>query len=238
LVSLYEQLEDPTYEEGKDNRALQMRWVIDVGVRLRTQAETLLEIGSGIGLLIREATNRGLDAVGIEPSRSLVKAAKRVGGVELIQGTFPHAKVAGRKFDLIYMVDVIEHVSDPVELLTACREALAPDGVLVLVTPDIGSTAARLLGRRWWHLRLAHVGYFDTHSMKRAADAAGLNIGHSERALWFFPVRYLAERLGVYLPIKGLVRATSSIPGFRSLYRQIVPLNLHDSLLVTLHKAT
>jgi 2-polyprenyl-3-methyl-5-hydroxy-6-metoxy-1,4-benzoquinol methylase len=141
---LYEQLEDPDYSEGAETRILQMRWLLDLGKGRNPNARTLLEVGSGIGLLIEEARKRGLEAVGIEPSRSLVETARN-NGVELIRGLFPHPAVAGRRFDLIYVVDVIEHVSDPVQLMKDCAAALTPDGVLIMVTPDIESTAARVL---------------------------------------------------------------------------------------------
>jgi 2-polyprenyl-3-methyl-5-hydroxy-6-metoxy-1,4-benzoquinol methylase len=238
LLALYEQLVDPNYEEGMSNRALQMQWLIDVGLRHHPNARTVLEIGSGIGLLVREAANRGLDVTGVEPSHSLVAAAQRLNGVKLVQGIFPHPSLQDRKFDVIYVVDVIEHVPDPVGLLASCANALAHGGVLIVVTPDIGSAAARILGHKWWHLRLAHVGYFNSRSMARAASAAGLKIKADERALWFFPVQYLAERLAVYLPVKGLIRATAGLPVFRTLYRQIVPLNLHDSTLFVFTRQT
>jgi len=233
LYSLYEQLADPAYEATTASRTLQMQWLIDRGRVAHPNARTLLEIGSGSGLLIATARAAGLDATGIEPSHSLVRSARRLTGVDLLQGTFPHPAVAGRKFDLIYLVDVIEHVSDPVALLSAMREAIAPGGVAVVVTPDISSVAARLLGRRWWHLRLAHVGYFDPASMVRATDRAGLAITDHFRAQWFLPVSYLAERAAKYVPIDWLNRRVGS----SSLYRRVVALNLRDSSVFLLRSS-
>lgn len=232
LTELYEQLVDSAYEEGIENRALQMKWLIDLGLAHRPGAKTMLEIGSGVGLLIKEAKSRGLDAAGVEPSRSLVEAAKHLTGVHLLQGIFPHPALQNRKFDIIYMVDVIEHVSDPVGLLADCGKALAPGGSLIVVTPDVGSVAARMLGHKWWHLRLAHVGYFNNRSMERAAEAAGLNVLDRKRALWFFPLYYLAERVSVYLPIGPLVRMTRNT--LKQLHEHVVKVNLHDSTVFIL----
>ena len=63
------------------------------------------------------------------------------------------------------LVDVIEHVADPLALLRGARDYVAPGGLVLLVTPDVDSVAARLFGKRWWHLRLAHVGYFNRRSL-------------------------------------------------------------------------
>jgi SAM-dependent methyltransferase len=236
LVSLYEQLSDSAYEETSDSRRLQMQWLLDYGGKAHPQARTLLEIGSGSGLLIAEAKKRGLEAIGIEPSRALVEAAKRLNSVDLLQGIFPHPGVEGKQFDLIYVVDVIEHVSDPVGLLASLEKILAPGGAMVVVTPDMASLMARTLKHRWWHLRLAHVGYFSRRSMDKAAERASLRIEKETGTLWFFPIHYLAERLAVYLPIGFINRSAKSIAPLRALYRQVIPLNLGDSSLFLMRR--
>ncbi len=229
LVELYEQLVDPGYEEGTHNRLLQMRDLLKLGRAAQPHGSTLLEIGAGSGLLVAEARRQGFDAVGVEPSKSLVAAALQHNQVELIQGTFPNEQLAGRKFDFIFVVDVIEHVSDPVQLLADCGQSLAQGGILLVVTPDVASLAAKLLGRRWWHFRLAHVGYFSVKSMRVAADQAALAITSTSRVRWFFPIRYLAERVATYLPIGFLNRKAETITPLRRVYDVVIPLNLRDS---------
>jgi 2-polyprenyl-3-methyl-5-hydroxy-6-metoxy-1,4-benzoquinol methylase len=231
LFELYSQLEDSGYQETLDTRALQMRWLVEQALRDCPQAKTALDIGAGAGLLIRECAARGLDAVGVEPSQSLVRIGREEFGLALHQGTFPHPALAGRKFDLVFLVDVIEHVPAPVELLRAAGEALTGNGRFVLVTPDVGSLAARLGGKRWWHFRLAHVGYFNRTTLSDALRRAGLEPLRFTRAKWFFPVGYLAERLSSYLPIGWFNRLASRTPGLRRLYRATMPLNLFDSWL-------
>ncbi len=214
LTGYYERLEDPEYENGAVPRTLQMRWLLQLGRTARKNARQVLEIGAGAGLLIAEARRAGLDAVGVEPSRSLVSEALRLHGVELLNGTFPHPQLRGRQFDLLFLVDVIEHLEDPVGLLMECAKALKPDGVMVMVTPNVSSVAARLLRHRWWHLRLAHVGYFNDRSMREACNRAGLEIQSSRTAKWFFPVRYVAERVAVYLPLRWFNNAAEIFARF------------------------
>lgn len=234
LTEYYEQMVDPDYEAGSENRAVQMRTLLQLGMAARPRARTLLEIGAGSGLLVAEAGRLGLDAVGVEPSESLVDAARRTNGVQLVQGTFPNPLLNGRQFDLVYLVDVIEHVAYPVTLLANCALALAPGGGLVVVTPDVSSLAARLLGRRWWHFRLAHVGYFNARSMNMAARRAGLVIQSTNRARWFFSVRYLAKRVSVYLPVGLVNRAAERFGPLRWLYDRVIPVNLRDSSTFTM----
>lgn len=230
LTSLYERLVDPEYEAGQEIRSLQMKFLLRKFRTFYPAAKTLLDIGAGAGALVAEAQKIGLRATGIEPSRSLVAAALRVNGVELVQGLFPHAAMAGQRFDVVCIVDVIEHVADPVKLLRDAAAALSPGGIVAVVTPDIASLPARMLGRRWWHLRLAHVGYFNATTLRQAAEAAGLSAVEMFRPVWYFPVRYLAHRLERFLPIAGLNRVVAGSPLGR-LYDAVVPLDLKDSLV-------
>lgn len=238
LLGLYGQLEDDGYTETLETRALQMRWLLRQGLRDCPQARTALDIGAGAGLLARECVARGLDAVGVEPSASLVKVGREKFGLRMYEGTFPHPELTGRKFDLVFLVDVIEHVARPVELLRAAGEALTDQGRFVVVTPDVASLAARWGGKRWWHYRLAHVGYFDRRTLDDALRRAGLEPVRYVRAKWFFPIGYLAERLSSYLPIGGFNRVVEKMPLIGALYRQTMPLNLYDSWLCVARRAS
>lgn len=236
LESLYAALEDPAYEESSPARELQMDWLVAVMRAAHPTARDALDVGAAAGLLVRSARRAGLDAVGVEPSASLAKRA-RDEGLDVLTGVLPHSELGDRRFDLVFLVDVLEHVADPVDLLLRCREALKSDGRLLVVTPDVSSVAARWMGRRWWHFRLAHVGYFDRPTLTRAFDRARLVPVTWKRARWFFPISYLAERLERYLPIAWLNAAVARIPIVREIYRVTIPLDLRDSYAVVARRA-
>ncbi|MCA9284591.1 MAG: class I SAM-dependent methyltransferase [Phycisphaerales bacterium] len=238
LIGVYERLDDPGYEETQDTRALQMEWLLKQALAARPAARTLLDIGAGAGLMVAKAKDAGLEATGIEPSRALVAAARRVNRVELLQGTFPHPDLAGRTFDIVTLVDVIEHVNDPVGLLRDIACSMGERSLLLVVTPDRASLTARMMGFRWWHYRLAHVGYFDPATLRRAAERAGLRIIGQRRAKWFFRVGYLAERAAEYLPIRWFNRLAERVRLGRWIFSGVIPVNLHDSVLVMLELAT
>ena len=237
LVSLYEQLNDTEYNDDYEVRSLQMQWLLKKAREYYPDAKTLLDIGSASGVLIAEATKKGLNAIGIEPSRALVDAAREHHAVELIHGVFPHAQIKDKQFDLVFMVDVIEHVDNPLQLLRDCMQVMHAHSILVVVTPDISSITARMLGKKWWHLRLAHVGYFNRHSFQAASDKAGLNIIHSWRAKWFFRISYLTRRLENYLPIAKINHWMSATSIFKPVLQASIPLNLHDSSVFVLKKS-
>jgi SAM-dependent methyltransferase len=159
--------------------------------------------------------------VGVEPSRALSEAA-RAQGLQVVTGTLEQLS-AGERFDWVCAVDVLEHVLDPAQLLRSMDRFLAPGGRVLLVTPDLGSAVARLLGRRWWHFRVAHVGYFRRATLDRLVRQTGWEVEQVFRPAWWFPLGYVWERLGVYLPVLSRIRLPAGLA------RRTVALNLFDS---------
>ena len=229
LVALYSDLIDPEYREGSEGRIRPFRSILRRALALRRGARTVLDVGAGIGLLCQAAGELGLEAIGVEPSRWAVEVANGQNGVRVLPGVFPHPELAGRRFDVVTLIDVIEHVGDPVGLLRGVAAALAPGGVAVITTPDAASLAARLMGRRWWHYRVAHICFFDARTMGRALGRAGLEEAFRERYRWVFSVEYLATRLERYLPVGAVRRGLQRVAPGRRLLGSSVPVNLRDS---------
>jgi SAM-dependent methyltransferase len=236
LDGLYEHLDDPGYEYTQGVRKLQMLRLLRQILRLQPRAGTLLDIGAGAGAMVRQARDLGLDASGVEPSVALARSAERINGVRLLQGRFPHPAIGHRRFDIITIIDVIEHLSTPVALLSHAAEALAPGGMLVVVTPDVGSVAARILKHRWWHFRMAHVGYFKRATVLMAAERAGLRAVQIGRPTFYFTIEYIVNRLQRYLPIGSIDRLARKSPAGRWFYNQVIPVNPRDSLVVFLRR--
>ena len=226
-------MKDPEYEEGRAYRLIQQQRLIGHLRAAFPDTQTVLDVGAGTGMLVEEATRQGLDAVGVEPSRWLAEVARRR-GLNVLEGSLPHPAVEGRMFDAGTIIDVIEHVADPVGLLKVCAASVRSGGGVVIVTPDAGSLTARLMGRRWWHYRMAHVGYFNFKSLRLALASAGLVPVRIRRASWFFEVAYLYARLRQYIPLPALERSRG-----RAVSRLLaiqVPVNLGDSLEIIARK--
>lgn len=237
LVSYYERLTDDQYIDTQDTRTMQMQRIVEKARKFAPGAETALDVGAGVGALVNECRQAGLEAVGIEPSRAFAETAKQLYDVDLISDVLPSQQLTGRTFDIVFLVDVIEHVGDPVALLGYCRDLLSPSGVLVVVTPDAQSLATRLLRFGWWHFRVAHVGYFNRRAFGIAAQRAKLEILRTERAKWYFEGTYLAERLTRYPLLAPFAKLLLGSGLGRRLLRVTIPLNLFDSHLFFLRIA-
>ena len=104
-------------------------------------------------------------------------------------------------YTAVMMIDFIEHSPSPYEAVVLAQRILQPEGVLVLVTPDIHSPAARIAGRKWWHLRPAHLAFFSRLSLDVLLQRAGFVIIKEKRYAWTFSARYLLSRLNMTRPL-------------------------------------
>jgi 2-polyprenyl-3-methyl-5-hydroxy-6-metoxy-1,4-benzoquinol methylase len=227
VVGFYENLEDQGYEDSRKERKLQEKRLVKYLGKYKSKGK-LLDIGAGSGIMVEAAIESGYDAVGVEPSKWLQQQAiKR--NLPVIQGIFPHPEAKG-PFDIIAFVDVIEHVTHPGELLTHIHHALDKYGILILVTPDANSVAARILKFKWWHFRIAHIGYFNKKNLIQLISKSGFEVIKINRPSWYFTLKYLGIRFLSFFP-KFL---QFPLPNF--LDKIIVPVNLRDSILVVCRK--
>lgn len=146
-------------------------------------------------------------------------------------GTYPHPDIKDG-IDLVTLIDVIEHVPNPIEILAHVAGQLNGNGFGLVVTPDRGALIPRIMGWKWWHYRIAHIGYFTRKNILLALDRAGLEPVKIGRPSWYFNAGYLLERAYQYLP--RFLRIP--IPSF--FYKITVPLNFGDSLYIIFMKKT
>ncbi len=137
----------------------------------------LIDIGCGPGFFLRTACTRGWQGEGLEPSQQASEHARSL-GLRVHQGFFTaeRARELGR-FDAAHMNNVLEHVPDPVALLTAAYGLLEPGGVLVVGVPNdfspmqIAATAQGL--PPWWVAPPHHLNYFDFSSLSTVLERLG-----------------------------------------------------------------
>ncbi|NJO16919.1 MAG: class I SAM-dependent methyltransferase [Thioploca sp.] len=227
VLNFYEQLEDKDYEASRAERAIQARRILQT-VSVYRPSGRLLDIGAGSGILVEEAQKLGYIAQGIEPSKWLCdKAIERELSVH--HGTLPHMNI-NPPYDVITLIDVIEHVSNPMELLRNIHQLMTKESIGIVVTPDVGSLTARLMGYRWWHYRIAHIGYFNQKTLNLALVNANLRLLFVLRPKWYFSMPYLIKRINIYLP------RLFHLPVFKWMEHITIPLNLFDSILVVFTK--
>ena len=140
---------------------------------------TVLEIGSGRGdflrLLCRRGDNRGF---GFDPSHVPLLADPEHGGPVFVSRPFTSADL--QPADLVVSRHVLEHLSEPTELLALARQASAMAGGVVFIEVPNGLYTLDQGGI--WDLIYEHVSYFTPTSLAVAMTTAGLTVHHMDHA--------------------------------------------------------
>ena len=133
----------------------------------------LLEVGCGGGLLARAATEQGWQVFGTEISSTCCAVLRPLLGSRLHQGALQGAPFERKIFDVVVMMELIEHLPDPGGYLIAAQRYLRPGGCLVLTTPNLKGLTARTWGQRWRVINDEHLNYFDERTIRRLLSDHG-----------------------------------------------------------------
>lgn len=113
----------------------------------------LLEIGPGWGAFCFSAKRAGFDVEAIERDARCCEFLRSELGVRAIQSDEPAAALEQASApDVVALWHVVEHLPDPWSVLAAAARKLAPDGVLVIATPNPDAFQLRVFGSRWTHV--------------------------------------------------------------------------------------
>ena len=117
---------------------IDQHWQCDECSRTPLTGKTALDVGCGAGLLAEPLARLGAQVTGLDASAELIVAARdhaaKVGLA--IDYRDCELKELEGEFDLITCMEVIEHVADPAAFVKALAKRLAPNGLLILSTPN------------------------------------------------------------------------------------------------------
>ncbi len=213
-----------------------------------------LEIGCGHGGFTYLMQQAGFEATGIELSPTIVGFGQRTFDLPVFSGPVEEQPLLKQSFDVIALMDVLEHLPQPLRTMKYCVSLLKPDGVLFLQTPrypgprsfaELAATQDKFLA----HLNpLEHTHLFSKEGARRLMQAAGAGYVEHWPALFgqkdqFFaaspsPIRPMAtglrdEWLGK-TPSRRMVRALlDSEDRYRAMVKHYIELRrgLNDETL-------
>jgi len=138
-LSQYEYLVDGVkyIEKEDDFIAAYDHWLQDIERKILKGK--LLEIGSAVGYFLEAAKRRGWDVYGVEISSGGVRYCKEHFGIDVFCGELKEAGIPSGYFDCIVMLHTLEHVYNPMELLSECCRVMRPGGLMVIEVPYLKS---------------------------------------------------------------------------------------------------
>lgn len=142
------------------------------------QNPSLLDVGSGLGVFPYKMKQAGWNCTAIDPDPRSIVHIERETGVRGICGDFTKLTNIGR-FDVITFNKVLEHVVDPVPMLSKSLNYLTPKGLIYVELPDGEMAIAEGSGREEFFIDHWHI--FSSASFSLLAFQANLSLILLER---------------------------------------------------------
>ena len=211
LVHCYESM----YRDFRDQTS---RRILEGVVANHGQIRRCLDVGCATGWFLEMATLNGFECYGVDISKvAISKARQAVPAGQFEVGSLSNETFVGTTFELITLLDVLEHIADPMNSLQVISRKLAPDGWLVIRVPIIDSLI-------FWSSQLAyhatrskyrmplnrlfryHVIGFSITSLYSSLSRCGFQVFRSWRENSIDP-RWISQKdWGQSIIMRGLVR--------------------------------
>lgn len=181
-----EQYRDPLHKNN-EQAELEKKWlenglykdILSI-LLLHSLGNEILEIGCGSGNLLSYLRQQhNFDVTGIEPSIKVTNSE-----FPIYHTTFEEYTTS-KFYDAIIMVNVLEHVADPIETLNHVKHLLHSDGMAIIRVPNDFS-AIQLVARKeldtepWWIAIPDHINYFNFDSLHKTLELLKFTIVHSQ----------------------------------------------------------
>lgn len=135
--------------------------------------KTMLDIGCGGGFLVQAATDIGMIAEGVEANAEMVGWGKSR-GLNVSQLSVEQLKVSGKRFDVIVLSAILEHLKNPHDLLLSCKDILRDGGVVLVSQASFDGLLPRLFAWGWYGWQpQEHFWHFTPKSFNKLAEKSG-----------------------------------------------------------------
>jgi SAM-dependent methyltransferase len=146
----------------------------------------MLDVGCGTGWISRLWADSGARVTGLEPSQVRAVTARERG--LRVLSCYAEELSTDEHFDLIVIRHVIEHLEDPAAILQSLASRLTPDGLILLVVPNIDCIGRKVFDADWTWVLPWHCNFFNPGSIQTLLKNCGYSIAKSYQTpspLWY-----------------------------------------------------
>ena len=143
----------------------------------------VLDVGSAHGYLAAALRDRGFRVTGIEANPDLALEAAQYCDELVVADLDEPLPDFNEQFDVVLFGDVLEHLKDPLDVLTSLTQNLKPDGIVIVSLPNVANLYVRLhllMGRFDYQERgildRTHLRFFTRKTFRQLLDDAGLEV--------------------------------------------------------------
>jgi 2-polyprenyl-3-methyl-5-hydroxy-6-metoxy-1,4-benzoquinol methylase len=135
-------------------------------LRRKCDVQSILDVGCGKGEFVWAALQQCCSVEGLELSAQAVYIASKL-SLPVRQQSLFSTELDSRRWSVITMFEVLEHVDQPMAMIERAADLLEPGGLLYLTTPNYNSLDRLGLGSKWHVFHPEHITYFSTRGLSR-----------------------------------------------------------------------
>lgn len=146
--------------------------------KLQPKSTSLLDFGSGKGLFLQFAKEKGYDVKGIESSLPRASYAKTHFDLDIKTEYYISGAAFNKQFDVLTLFHVLEHIHLSGNLLNnLINDNLKDSGLLVIEVPNFDSWQSKWAGNRWLHLDVPrHISHFTPKILSKLISQSGCTV--------------------------------------------------------------
>ncbi|PIV39141.1 MAG: hypothetical protein COS29_04205 [Candidatus Omnitrophica bacterium CG02_land_8_20_14_3_00__42_8] len=123
--------------EGQAKNHRDSNYLQDLGVIEKIKPTgNFLDIGTNMGMFLRNTRGRKWNVFGIDPSPALSEMARKYFGLNVKTCYLHEAGFSDEYFDVVTMTDVFEHIAEPKKMLMDIKKVIKKDGILFIKVPN------------------------------------------------------------------------------------------------------
>lgn len=166
----------PFSKEEMAKLSIHEEYKVDI-VREFTQSGRLLDIGPSVGGFLYRAKHAGFDVEALEMDPACCYFMQQVLKIPTIQSSDIVKSLNQKKYEIITLWQVIEHLENPWESLRAIVKALNPGGFLVISAPNPDALQFKIFKNRWTHLDAPrHLQLYPVPLLKQFIESLGMTL--------------------------------------------------------------
>lgn len=136
----------------------------------------LLDVGCSIGRLLDLARSRGYAVLGIELGERARRYAREHYGLPVLAERLEEARLQAGSFDVVTLIEVLEHLPDPRGMLREVRRILRPGGMALVGVPNAWSLGVMVLHARARTFNRNHLFHFNEETLGRLLAEEGFRV--------------------------------------------------------------
>ncbi len=149
--------------------------------QLKTRNQTLihkkvLDVGCFTGDFLKLIAQKKAEVYGVELQKQAVEIASKKFPGRIYQADVTTFKFPQKKYDIITLLGLIEHVPNPLSLIKRSHQLLNKNGILMIQTPNSSSFLAKIMKKYWPpYTPIEHIHLFSREGLEKALKKEGFS---------------------------------------------------------------